>query len=727
MHLDLPYVWMPGSLLRGDSLQCRLPARTLSLNAPARVLRGLHEFDGTLTPRAWLRRRENEGWHPASVTGLLRRLVDEGALVSVEAAPRHWWSYAENPRMLGEQPDAKALVGLTKSAQHRLTAAPAADAITIDSDGPAMSLHALLSKRASRRGFGDTALDASTLTSILWAAAGIVADADGARATSPSAGALYPLQYFYINLRVATAANASPSAANEGLRAGIYQLAAGVDGRLHFMPIDADLPYSCAAFSSPHLLDRAQGVLVIAANFSISAAKYGPRALAYVPLEAGHAAQNALLAAAAANCHAVEVGGFIERELGRLLHLPAETVPLTTLFLGSPGPDSPVEGEFDWVDLTTPGDPGFHLCRARQAPSHPWSWGRDARPERARLKAVMESRERAALLQPRDLITGRWQDIPGAVHPADVLRYRPGQYRRKGFPYQRLDAKAEYWWKAARDVFTDHPCFMLADLVYLEEALAGLKRPPAYTSGNTSGVASHLSLDAALENAVLELIERDAFMRFWLGQRAYPVREAGLPQALRTRLRRMRSEGVRVELRRLASPWCEVAFCFAQSAPNHFTRVAASAGYALPAAMDDALMELEAQVYVSLRQPGGSSLSPKEVREASDHARLYAQERYFRRADHLAGPPLRAKAADGGARDWQDLLGRLRHAGQRLIAVDLSCGAPLQTPTVRAFMPGLIPLKFGAGNAAEGLPAYQQALRNTGAPSRRHIFPHPFN
>jgi len=726
MQLDLPYVLMPGSLLHGDRLQCRLPARTLSLMAPARVLRALHEFDGTLTARDWLQRRQAEHWHADSVTGLLRKLIDEGALVCIHDAPRHWWAAAENPRTWGEPPDAQTLRQLVLAAQRRLNAVPGNDAVAFDSHGPATALHALLSTRRSRRGFSPAAIDTPTLTSILWAAAGIVADADGTRATSPSAGALYPLQYFYVNLRACRATDAT---GHPPLPAGVYRLTGGPAGRLHYLPIDADISRSCAAFSSPQLLDHAQGVLVIAADFSACAAKYGPRALSYVPLEAGHAAQNALLAAAASACHAVEIGGFIERELGRLLSLTAAIVPITSVFIGSACADADAsnDGEFDWVDLQAFGEVGFYLCRARRDPSHPWSWGRDAKPATARLKAVMESRERAALLQPQGLVASRRLDLPGAVHPADVLRYRDAQYRRRGFPYRRFDETATYWWKAAHDVFADLPCFMLADLVYLHGALSNLVRPTAYTDGNTSGVASHASRDAALESAVLELIERDAFMRLWLGQPAHAIDEARLPPLLKIRVHRLRSAGLRVELRALSSPYCQVAFCFAQSRAHCFTRVASSAGYLLDAAMDHALMELEAQVYVSMHQPRAAPLSPAQVREAGCHAQLYRQKAYFQRADHLVSTALPPMRDEGTAHDYRDLLARLRRDGQRLIAVDLSDGAPLHTPTLRAFIPGLIPLKFGAGNAAEGHPIYQRTLRATRAPRHQHAFPHPFN
>ncbi|MBB1626338.1 YcaO-like family protein [Achromobacter sp. UMC71] len=726
MQLDLPYVLMPGSLLHGERLQCRLPTSTLSLNAPARVLRALHEFDGSLTPRQWLQRRQRENWHAESVNGLLHTLIEEGALVCVHDAPQHLWAYAKNPRTLGQQPDAKALRVLMDVAQQRLNAPPGDGAIALDSGGPAAALHALLARRRSRRSFGLAAVDTPTLTSILWAAAGIITEADATRTTSPSAGALYPLHYFYVNLRVG---NAAGDDVPRVLPTGVYRLAAGPVGRLHYVPIDTDLSRACAAFSSPQLLDQAQGVLVIAADFSASAMKYGLRALSYVPLEAGHAAQNAMLAAASGGCHAVEIGGFIEDELGRLLRLPTGIVPITTVLIGSAGSesDAPSDDEFDWVDLHAGGDAGFYLCRARCDPSHPWSWGRDAQPARARLKAVMESRERAALLQPRDLVAARRQDLPGAVHPAHVLRYRDAQYRRQAFPYQRFDEGATYWWKEAHDVFADQPCFMLADLVYLEEALTDLRRPTAYTSGNTSGVACHASTEAALENAALELIERDAVVCVWLGQAAHAVDEAALPGFVQARVQRLRTAGLQVELRSLPSPYCQVAFCFGQSVSHAFTRVASSAGYTLDLAMDHALMELEAQVYVTMHQPQPAVWRPAQVQEAACHAQLYRQRAYFRRADHLVSSPLPPLRPANGAQDWNGLVEHLRRDGQRLIAVDLSEGAPLRTPTVRAFIPGLIPLKFGVGNAAEGHPAYQRTLQATGAPRRQHAFPHPFN
>lgn len=719
MQLDLPHVLMSGSLLHGSTLLCRLSTRTVSLRAPGAVLRSLYDFDGALTPRQWLDACRGRGWDADNVRSLLEALIAEGVLVSAHDVPQQLWSHTRNPRTVGEGPAPGKLRELMQAAQTRLRQPAAANAVTMESDSRADPLHRLLRKRTSNRHFGDDALPPRTLTAVLWAAAGVVNDDDGLRTVTPSAGALYPLRHYYLNLR--------PTGM---LAPGAYALSASDGGRLHYAPIASDLTPLPGAFSAPDLLAHAQGVLVIAGEFAASAGKYGARALSYVPLEAGHAAQNALLAAAACECHAVEIGGFIEQELTALLQCGDAIVPITTVVLGSaaPVPDVPHVGEFEWVDARDgEGTRPFFLCRARQDPAHPWSWGRDSDPSRAYLKATMESRERAALCRPQGLIRALQQDLPGALDPADMLRYESTQYRRAVFPYRPFDPRAKYWWKAAHGVLDGSACFVLADLVYLEEGLAALDRPAPYTSANTSGAASHASVEAALENATLELIERDAFMRVWLGGKARGVHEDTLPAAQQTRLKRLRDAGIDVALRDIGHAYCPVAFCYAQSKSRHFTRVSSCAGYDLVSALDHALMELEAQVYVSLHNPTPAPIRPAQVRVAEDHAALYGQKAYFQKADRLIVPAADVSDERRLAKSWPDLLTCLRQDGHRLIAVDLSDGAPFQTPTIKAFIPGLIPIKFGVGNEPAGHPVYRHLLRHRAGQWRSHSLPHPFN
>ncbi|MGV2895790.1 YcaO-like family protein [Achromobacter sp. AGC78] len=719
MQLDLPHVLMPGSLLHGATLQCRLGNRSLSLRAPRAVLRSLYAFDGSLTPRQWLDACAKRHWDTSAAAGLLYALVDCKILVCVHDLARQLWSHAENPRSMGGVPTTDTVLELVEAAQRRLATPAPPSSITFNSDRRAEPLHRLLRARVSSRAFGCAPIPPPTLTALLWAAAGVVGEEDRLRATTPSAGALYPLRHYYVNLR--TTGDLAP---------GVYELCAGKPGQLHYVQCHSDLTQLDAAFSTPNLLAHAQGILVVCGDFAQSASKYGPRALSYVPLEAGHAAQNVLLAAAACDCHAVEIGGFIEQDLAALLRCEPSFVPITTVALGSTAPsrDTHDASEFEWVDVRdADGHRPFFLCRARAAPMHPWSWGRDLEPKHARLKATMESHERAALWQPRDLIRARFHDLTGAVDPTTILAYDAAQYRRSNFPYRPFDPTAQYLWKAARNVLNGSPCFVLADLVYLEEGLAGLLRPPPYTSANTSGAASHLSFEAALENAALELIERDAFMRLWLGAGAKEVNEAQLPDELKARIARLRALGVTVALRDIGHAYCHVAFCHAQSGSLHFTRVSSCAAYNFNSAMEHALMELESQVLISLHNPPPAPIRASQVRQAEDHAALYGQKAHFRKADFLTANIRVSPEPQRLAHDWAHLTRLLLDDGQQLIVVDLTDGAPTQTPSVKAFIPGLIPIKFGAGNEPGGHSAYQLLRQKFATPDRVRGFPHPFN
>lgn len=77
-------------------------------------------------------------------------------------------------------------------------------------------------------------------------------------------------------------------------------------------------------------------MFVISAASARTTGKYGERGLRFVHLEAGHAAQNALLQSVALGLHAGEVGAFEDAQVARLLRLPAAVAPLYLLPIGRP-------------------------------------------------------------------------------------------------------------------------------------------------------------------------------------------------------------------------------------------------------------------------------------------------------------------------------------------------------------------------------------------------------
>jgi SagB-type dehydrogenase family enzyme len=121
----------------------------------------------------------------------------------------------------------------------------------------------------------------------------------------PSGGALYPLELYTIAVAV------------DGLERGSY----------HYHPFRHRLeclrPLAVAdvraALVDPGLADGAAALLVVTAMFWRSRFKYGARGYRFALLEAGHAIQNALLAATALDLPALPVGGFYDRCLDELV------------------------------------------------------------------------------------------------------------------------------------------------------------------------------------------------------------------------------------------------------------------------------------------------------------------------------------------------------------------------------------------------------------------------
>lgn len=179
-------------------------------------------------------------------------------------------------------------------------------------EGP-MPLEQALLKRRSERSYSDAGLSMQEISQLLWSAQGI----SGGRQfrTAPSAGALFPLELFVA------------AGVVKGLDPGIYR----------YIPEDHALEpkksgdkrrdlWASALRQSP--VKDAPAVFVFAAVFERTTGKYGSRGRRYVFMEAGHAAQNMCLQAAALDLGAVTIGAFDDSGVEKVLGLNEGTRPL---------------------------------------------------------------------------------------------------------------------------------------------------------------------------------------------------------------------------------------------------------------------------------------------------------------------------------------------------------------------------------------------------------------
>lgn len=181
-----------------------------------------------------------------------------------------------------------------------------------------VSVEEAINNRRTIRYYTNKPITLNELSQILWAAQGITTK-DGLR-TTPSAGALFPLEIFVLAGNV------------EKLENGVYR----------YNPFKHSIKKILRGDYRKHLFDFALGqeqVQTAAANIIITAVykrttwKYGERGKRYVDVEAGHCAQNILLQAEALGIGCCPIGAFYDEEVKKLLNAKEE-YPLYIITIG---------------------------------------------------------------------------------------------------------------------------------------------------------------------------------------------------------------------------------------------------------------------------------------------------------------------------------------------------------------------------------------------------------
>lgn len=181
----------------------------------------------------------------------------------------------------------------------------------------ARGFEGLLQERLSVREFEGEPLDRGQVGQLLWAAGGTTQGRRFVHRTVPSAGGLYPLEFYLIEK----------------------------DGIARYDPFEHALEWIgredrrgrlSAAALGQEFVAEAPAVIVIAAEPARTTGKYGSRGARYVTMEAGFSCQNLLLQAVALDLGAVPIGAFVDEEVARVVGLPAGQKALLLIPVGKP-------------------------------------------------------------------------------------------------------------------------------------------------------------------------------------------------------------------------------------------------------------------------------------------------------------------------------------------------------------------------------------------------------
>ncbi len=181
------------------------------------------------------------------------------------------------------------------------------------------NIEELIAKRRSIRIYKDKELSKTVISRLLWAAQGISSE-NGLR-TSPSAGALYPLE-----IHVVTGGSGE-------LEPGVYRYIPEDHNLAREISGDMREKLSKAALFQT-MIRNAPVSFVISAIYARITGKYGNRGLRYAHMEAGHAAQNVCLLGVELGIGTCTVGAFEDEEVKKVLKLPVNEEPLYILPLG---------------------------------------------------------------------------------------------------------------------------------------------------------------------------------------------------------------------------------------------------------------------------------------------------------------------------------------------------------------------------------------------------------
>lgn len=176
------------------------------------------------------------------------------------------------------------------------------------------SVEQAIQKRRSVRSYSSKEISLEHISQLLWACQGVTDSAGGFR-SSPSAGALYPLEIYVVKK----------------------------DGVFHYIPdghrlekrsgADIRSEIASAAYGQEFIREAPIGIVITAVYERITS-KYGERGIRYTNMEAGHAAQNVFLQAVALGLDSVAVGAFDDASVVRALKLQRNEKPLYILPVG---------------------------------------------------------------------------------------------------------------------------------------------------------------------------------------------------------------------------------------------------------------------------------------------------------------------------------------------------------------------------------------------------------
>lgn len=301
---------------------------------------------------------------------------------------------------------------------------------------------------------------------------------------------------------------------------------------------------------------------------------------------------------------------------------------------------------------------------------------------------------------------------PLAPDPAGFGLFAESQYASPGFAYKRFTRETPLPWIDALDVTTGERTWIPADLVFLQDVGPPDRARIGYATSN--GLACAATADDALERALLELLERDAFMIAWLRRLSPPRLEwSAHPWMEAVDRRYFRPTGLEYAALDLSSlhdvPIVAGVVHGVTGSSAAGSGAALGVGAAAAPRIEDAWLRALAEAFASrtacrklrLLDPGRTYADDgSDVANFDDHICFYGDEARAKLAAFLWSSSETRAASDAPALSTdreerlEQLVQRVGRAGSHAFAVDVTAPdvAAAGLSVIRAVAPGLCAL-----------------------------------
>ena len=327
-------------------------------------------------------------------------------------------------------------------------------------------------------------------------------------------------------------------------------------------------------------------------------------------------------------------------------------------------------------------------------------WGKGLTLFDAMLSAVGEGIERysASLPCPSKVVWARADELEGDVlRPDEFSLYSEEQYRRTGFPFVRFDQHVRHPWVRGNCFSTGANIWVPAIFAYLS---LDVHRENLVAQGTSNGLACDTDFKDASSRAMLELVERDAFLAAWYtGHPGHPI--AVDEEKLQQVIAHVESLGAEVETYMLdTSAFGFTAMClaFGDGVTYPGVTMGLGAGLSIDDALRSAVLELgQTAPYLKRLMQTRSVTDEKSVIDMLDHSVYFFDKKRARWFDRLRG-----SEPFNGASGHADNL--------RIALVDVSSADVASGPfkVVRAVSPDLQALSYGYGLEREIVPRIRE-------------------